>query len=125
MPAPSMNWLNWFPESESLTQFTAMHTALGSDHWRVVLGDFIGLFSHDHAEDFPDEAELGNIRVPVLLVYGDRDPNFAPEIACQLYRKLPRRTLCSAEHRPLATKGATPSLQPSRRDFLARTYSSP
>jgi hypothetical protein len=52
----------WFPESEALTQFTAMHTALGSDHWRVVLEDFIGLFSHDHGEDFPDEAELAERR---------------------------------------------------------------
>ena len=116
----------WFPESEALTQFTAMHTSLGSDHWRVVLEDFIGLFSHDHGEDFPDEAELGNIRAPVLLVHGDRDHNFAPEIACQLYRKLAHAELCV-----LPNTGHWPSREQPRvfnllaEDFLARTYSSP
>jgi hypothetical protein len=34
----------WFPSAQALDDFTAMHTALGSDHWRIVIGDFIGVF---------------------------------------------------------------------------------
>lgn len=84
----------WFPEPTAFEAFCATHTALGPDHWRTVIGDFIALFSHDHAEDFPVESELASIEAPVLVVHGDRDHLFAPEVACRLYRLLPHAELC-------------------------------
>jgi pimeloyl-ACP methyl ester carboxylesterase len=84
----------WFPDPAAFEAFRAAHTALGPDHWRMVIGDFIAVFSHDHAQDFPLESELASIEAPVLIVHGDRDHHFAPEVACRLYRLLPRAELC-------------------------------
>lgn len=113
----------WFPEPEALNTFSGLHTALGADHWRVLVGDFIGLFGHDHSEDFPEEADLGNIRAPVLIVHGDRDHHYRPEIACQLYRKLPNAELCILPNTghlpPLERPGLFNTLAA---DFLARRY---
>jgi pimeloyl-ACP methyl ester carboxylesterase len=87
-----------------------------------VIGDFIELFGHAHSEDFPDPQELERISTPILLVHGDRDHHFAPEIACALYRKLPSAELCVLPN----TGHWPPSEQPEifnllAADFLTRT----
>jgi pimeloyl-ACP methyl ester carboxylesterase len=84
----------WFPDPQVFDEFRSAHTALGPDHWRTVIGDFIALFAHDHDLDFPRESELSGIQCPVLIVHGDRDHQFAPELACRLYRLLPQAELC-------------------------------
>lgn len=84
----------WFLEASALNDFQSMHTALGAEHWRTVIGDFIALFRHEPLDDFPDPAELSGIETPVLIVHGDRDHNFSPESACRLYRLLPNAELC-------------------------------
>jgi pimeloyl-ACP methyl ester carboxylesterase len=113
----------WFPEPKDRQRFTMSHTALGPDHWRVVLGDFIGLFSHEHAEDFPDFGELAAIKAPVLLVHGDRDHLFAPEIAVELYRQLDHAELCVLPNTGHWPAGEQPQAFNSlAHDFLARHY---
>ena len=50
-------------------------------------------FKDDH-EDMSFTAEdLGKIPAPTLLIHGDRDPLFAPEIALAMYRQLPEAYL--------------------------------
>jgi pimeloyl-ACP methyl ester carboxylesterase len=97
-------------------------SGLRSDHWPIVIGDFIELFGDAHSEDFPDLQELERISTPILLVHGDRDHHFAPEIACALYRKLPSAELCVLPN----TGHWPPSEQPEifnllAADFLTRT----
>jgi pimeloyl-ACP methyl ester carboxylesterase len=95
----------WFPEASALADFRSGHTALGPDHWRTVIGDFIALFRHEPLDDFPDVSELSQIETPVLIIHGDRDHQFSPELACRLYRLLPDAELCilpSTGHWPQA-----------------------
>ena len=97
-------------------------SGLRSDHWPIVIGDFIELFGDAHSEDFPDLQELERISTPILLVHGDRDHHFAPEIACALYRKLRSAELCVLPN----TGHWPPSEQPEifnllAADFLTRT----
>jgi pimeloyl-ACP methyl ester carboxylesterase len=47
-----------------------------------------------HAEDLPAPQEVERISTPILVVHGDRDHRFAPEIACALYRELLSAELC-------------------------------
>ncbi len=41
----------WFPDPQVFEEFRSAHTALGADHSRIVMGDFIALFTHDPDED--------------------------------------------------------------------------
>lgn len=84
----------WFPRPDDLAAFAAQHTALGPQHWRTVLGDFLALGSHTDADDFPEPADLGRIVSPVLLVHGDRDWLYPVELPVRLYRRLPHAELC-------------------------------
>jgi pimeloyl-ACP methyl ester carboxylesterase len=100
-----------------------MHTAPGSDHWRIVIGDFIAVFGHAHTEDFPHPQDLERISTPILLVHGDRDHHFAPEIAYGLYRKLPSAELCvlpNTGHWPATEQPEIFNILAA--DFLTRTY---
>ncbi|CAA9320004.1 MAG: hypothetical protein AVDCRST_MAG48-2586 [uncultured Friedmanniella sp.] len=113
----------WFAEPDDLQRFARSHSALGPNHRRVVLGNFIALFGHDHSEDFPAPGDLAAIEAPVLLVHGDRDHLFAPEIAIELSRKLEDAELCvlpDTGHWPASEQPEAFNLLV--RDFLARRY---
>lgn len=132
-PDPEDLARTWFSNSESFDDFCATHTALGPDHWRTVVGDFIALFTHDHRalfthdhrEDFPDKSDLARIEAPVLVVHGDRDHLFDPEIAYRLYRKLPHAELCvlpNTGHWPPSEQPAVFNLHAA--EFLQRITTS-
>lgn len=116
----------WFPQDADLKAFAAQHTALGPEHWRQVLGDFLALGKHSHTADFPERDELGKILNPVLLIHGDRDWLFPIEIPVRLYRQLPQAELCilpNTDHLP-------PNEQPALFNeialgFLARHFPIP
>jgi pimeloyl-ACP methyl ester carboxylesterase len=98
-----------------------MHTALGSDHWRIVIATSSDCLAMLMPKMDPQEVE--RISTPILLVHGDRDHHFAPEIACGLYRKLPSAELCVLPN----TGHWPPTEQPEifnllATDFLTRTY---
>lgn len=82
------------PTGERVQVLQAVHVALGPDHWRTVVMDFIALADHAHADDFPEAEELRMIQMPVLIVHGDRDHFFPVEVAAELYRLLPNAELC-------------------------------
>jgi pimeloyl-ACP methyl ester carboxylesterase len=86
-------------------------SGLRSDHWPIVIGDFIELFGDAHSEDFPDLQELERISTPILLVHGDRDHRFAPEIACALYRRTFQALRCASFPTPVT------GLHPTARDL--------
>ena len=107
------------PERRPAMQET--HTALGPDHWRSVVAAWIALGEHAHTDDFPEDEALRGIRVPTLIVHGDRDRFFPPAVPVALYGLLPDAELCI-----LPNTGHTP---PRERpewfnaivlDFLAR-----
>lgn len=108
----------WFLEASALDDFRSMHTALGAEHWRTVIGDFIALFRHEPLDDFPDVAELCRIGAPVLIVHGDRDHLFSPELACRLYRLLPDAELCILPN----TGHWPPSEQPDAFNLLVSRF---
>lgn len=89
-------WRTATPESvtRSIERARAMHTALGPDHWRLVAEAWIALGEHAHEEDFPAPDEIGAIRVPTLIVHGDRDHFFPVAIPVALYGLLPDAELC-------------------------------
>jgi pimeloyl-ACP methyl ester carboxylesterase len=91
-------WREQTPESwvppERRPAMAASHTALGPNHWRVVVGAWIALGEHAHADDFPERVELRDIRAPTLIVHGDRDRFFPAEVPLELYRLLPDAELC-------------------------------
>lgn len=70
------------------------HTALGPEHWRQVLRDFLALFDHPHAADYPERDELASLTHPVLLLHGDRDEFLPVDVPVELYRALPDAELC-------------------------------
>ena len=99
------------------------HTALGPDHWRSVILAFHNLHSHARHEDFPDFTELQGIRIPVLLIHGDRDELFPVDMPQELYRLLPNAEFCILPN----TSHMPPEEHPSwfndiTLDFLARHY---
>lgn len=113
----------WFGQPGALEAFAARHTALGRDHWRTVLADFLALSAHAHADDFPEADELAAITSPVLLVHGDRDWLFPVEIPVRLYRALPRGELCvlpATDHLPPVERPAL--FNEIALAFLARHY---
>jgi pimeloyl-ACP methyl ester carboxylesterase len=92
-------WRQQTPETlvgdeEGRQRAQAAHTALGADHWRLVLAAFIALGEHAHGEDFPEADELRGITAPALIVHGDRDRFFPVEVPVGLYRLLPNAELC-------------------------------
>lgn len=108
----------WFPDADAFDEFRSMHTALGAEHWRTVLGDFIALSGHEPGEDFPNVEELARIEAPVLIVHGDRDHNFSPELAFKFYRLLPDAELCILPN----TGHWPPSEQPDAFNLLLRGF---
>jgi pimeloyl-ACP methyl ester carboxylesterase len=101
----------------------AAHTALGPDHWRIVITAFHDLHTHARDEDFPEADELRRITTPVLIVHGDRDPNFPVEMPQELYRLLPNVEFCVLPN----TGHFPPEERPDwfndiTLDFLARHY---
>jgi pimeloyl-ACP methyl ester carboxylesterase len=52
------------------------------------------------SQPLPTPAELRNIRLPVLLVYGDRDVFVPPDHAVAIYRQLPAARLLMAPNCP-------------------------
>ena len=83
----------WVPE-ERRAQLRELHTALGPDHWRQVVGAWIALGAHAHTDDFPEKEALRGITAPTLIVHGDRDQFFPVEMPVELYRLLPDAELC-------------------------------
>lgn len=97
------------------------HTALGPEHWRSVAEAFIALGTHAHGDDFPEADELRAITAPTLIVNGDRDFFFPPEVPGELYRLLPDAELCilpSTGHAPTMERPAW--FNAITLDFLAR-----
>ena len=78
----------------TFADFAAMHTAMGSEHWRIVLAAWLGLADHDPADDFPKAEELRTITSPFLVVHGDRDFFFPVQIATDIYGMIPDAELC-------------------------------
>ncbi len=116
--------LRRIPRRRTPALFVAAHTALGDDHWRIVMGDFLALFTHDDAEDYVDPpAALARITAPVLVLHGDRDEFFPVEIAVDLYRRLPDAELCILPSTPHEVVQAQPDLfRTLTLDFLRRRY---
>jgi pimeloyl-ACP methyl ester carboxylesterase len=113
-----------FPgNSSALQEFKAAHTALGPEHWRVVLAAWLGLAENAHSDDFPEAEELAAIDVPFLVLHGDRDRFFPVEVPTTLYGSLPDSELCILPQ----TGHGIPSERPSwfdeiALDFLERRY---
>jgi pimeloyl-ACP methyl ester carboxylesterase len=72
----------------------AAHTAEGPDQWRTVVGAWLALADHAHADDFPEPEALRALAAPTLIVHGDRDRFFPVEVPTALYRLLPDAELC-------------------------------
>jgi pimeloyl-ACP methyl ester carboxylesterase len=70
------------------------HTALGPDHWRIVVASWLAAFDHTHGESFPQREEMAHIRVPTLIIHGDRDRFFPVAVPVDLYGLLPDAELC-------------------------------
>jgi pimeloyl-ACP methyl ester carboxylesterase len=105
------------PESAS------WHTALGPDHWHQVLVDFLALFDHRPADDFPDLSELSRIASPTLIIHGDQDAYFPPAVANDLARRLPDAELYILPDTPHEVLDAHPALVRSLcTEFLAHRY---
>jgi len=116
-------WRTMTPESvtPSIERARAMHTAMGPEHWRLVAEAWIALSDHAHEEDFPEPDEISEIRVPTLIVHGDRDRYFPVAIPVELYRLLPDAELCilpNTGHFPQADRPAW--FSDIVLDFLAR-----
>jgi pimeloyl-ACP methyl ester carboxylesterase len=72
----------------------AAHTALGPDHWRIVVAAWIALGRHAHTDDFPERDALRGITAPTLIVHGDRDRFFPVAMPVELHGLLPDSELC-------------------------------
>jgi pimeloyl-ACP methyl ester carboxylesterase len=83
----------WVSE-ERRVALREIHTALGPDHWRIVVGAWIALGEHPHSADFPEADELRAIAAPTLIVHGDRDQFFPAEMPLALHRLIPESELC-------------------------------
>jgi len=96
---------SWFgPPIDPSTPYdpasSSWHRALGHDHWRVVLRDFLALFHHIDSDDFPDPERLSEIVAPMLILHGDRDAFFPVECPVELYRLLADAELCILPQTP-------------------------
>ena len=91
-------WRTLTPEAwvseERRAALQEIHTALGPDHWRQVVGAWIALGRHPHSSDFPESEELRAIAAPTLIVHGDRDQFFPAEMPLELHRLIPGSELC-------------------------------
>jgi pimeloyl-ACP methyl ester carboxylesterase len=97
------------------------HTALGREHCFIVAEAFCALGTHAHGDDFPEAEELRAISAPALIIHGDRDFFFPPEVPGELYRLLPNAELCilpSTGHVPPVERPAW--FNAIVLDFLAR-----
>jgi pimeloyl-ACP methyl ester carboxylesterase len=118
-------WRQQTPETvagpERQLALQQLHTALGPEHWRTVVGAWIGLGDHTHTEDFPKKEELHGIQAPTLIIHGDRDRYFPVEVPVELYRLLPDAELCLLPRTGHGPAGEHPEwFNPIVLDFLTR-----
>jgi pimeloyl-ACP methyl ester carboxylesterase len=113
----------WVPADppERRATLREMHTALGPDHWRTVVGAWIALGRHAHTDDFPEPEQLRAIRAPTLIVHGDRDRFFPAEMPVELYRLLPDAELAILPNTGHGVPGEHPEwLTTLTLDFFSR-----
>jgi pimeloyl-ACP methyl ester carboxylesterase len=72
----------------------AWHTALGPDHWWIVVASWLALGDHAHSADLPEREDLRRIRAPTLIIHGDRDRFFPVAVPVDLFGLLPNAELC-------------------------------
>ena len=107
----------------ALQEFKAAHTAMGPEHWRLVLAAWLGLAENPHRDDFPEAEELASIQAPFLVLHGDRDRFFPVEVATTLYRSLPDAELCILPDTGHGIPFERPTwLDAITLDFLERRY---
>ena len=122
---------SWYgPSGDAMGPHRAMfvdaHRALGSDHWRVVLGDFIAMFERTDLDDFSEPDSLSQISAPVLVLHGDRDEFFPIELPVELYRRLPDAELGVLPQSGHELLDSQPEqLRLMAIDFLTRRYPVP
>jgi pimeloyl-ACP methyl ester carboxylesterase len=115
----------WVPE-ERRVALQEIHTALGPDHWRLVVEAWIALGYHTLTDDFPEKEALRGIRAPTLILHGDRDRFFPAELPVELYRLLPDAELCILPRTGHGIPGERPEwLTEIVLDFLGRRADAP
>lgn len=118
-------WLGLPPDrpSTEVAVSASWHTALGPDHWRQVLIDFLALFDHRHTDDFLDPADLSGVEDPTLIIHGDQDAFFPTSVAEELRLRLADSELHILPSTPHEILDAQPALVRSLcTAFLARRY---
>jgi len=122
---------SWFgppddPAAPYVPISAAWHRALGDEHWRIVLADFLAIFSRSDAHDYPDPDRLTQITAPVLVLHGDRDAFFPANLPVELYQRLPDAELCILPRTEHELVESQPELfRWLALDFLRRRYAPP
>jgi pimeloyl-ACP methyl ester carboxylesterase len=98
-------------DAKAQREYVRMHPG-GLAQARAIYAQYNGLA--DRCDEV-HRAQLARLRVPVLLVWGDRDPYFPVETALEMYRTLPDaalRVVPDQQHTPIwSSMGGSPEAE--------------